>query len=132
MSSRMRVLYHILHHFCLSCMSKGLLKNVIQELSNLVSDMMISDLSFTMSLKTFDLFHKELIVGWPISIRLIISPINLDLMQTFIWVIIFLGNSSTFNINFISSCWTYWITVPDLFSLTVTGFNPLSANIALI
>ena len=44
-----------------------------------------------MSLKTFDLFRKELIVGWPISIRLIISPINLDLMQTFIWVIIFWG-----------------------------------------
>ena len=45
-------------------MSKGLLfKNAIQELSNLVSDMMISDLSFIMSLKTFDLFHKQLIVG---------------------------------------------------------------------
>ena len=130
----MKVLYHLLYHFYLSRMSKGLLfKNAIQELSNLVSDiMMISGLSFTMSLKTFDLFRKEIIVGWPISIRLIISPINLDLMQTFIWVIIFLGNSYTFNINFIPSCWTCWITVSDLFSLTVTGFNPLSANIALI
>ena len=130
----MKVLYHLLHHFCLYCISKGLLfKSAIQELSNLVSDIMIiSGLSFTMSLKTFDLFRKELIFRWPTSIRLIISPINLDLMQTFIWVTIFLGNSYTFNISFISGCWTYWITVSDLFSLTVTGFNPLSANIALI